>query len=143
MTISKGVNMDHDESNDSQGHRLNTYVAPTLIGYSTDSSLWIPPASRDISDHICDVATSKNSTTGNNRSNNVNVSIYDHNNDDLQMDPKIFHEIQQISGNKFCIDCHAKEPDWGSPSFGILFCFNCSGKHRYVFISLYFLVNAS
>jgi Putative GTPase activating protein for Arf len=55
----------------------------------------------------------------------------DINPDNLQMDPKIFLELQNtIPGNRSCVDCNGKDPDWGSPALGILFCFQCSGKHR-------------
>jgi ADP-ribosylation factor GTPase-activating protein 1 len=47
-----------------------------------------------------------------------------------QMNPVDFEEIQKLAGNRRCIDCGAKEPDWGSPALGILFCFECSGAHR-------------
>jgi Putative GTPase activating protein for Arf len=48
------------------------------------------------------------------------------------MDPKVFIDIQKLPGNKFCVDCGTKEPDWGVPGMGILVCIQCSGKHRYV-----------
>jgi hypothetical protein len=52
---------------------------------------------------------------------------------DCEMDNKEFESLQQIDGNLLCIDCGAANPDWGSPNLGILFCFQCSGQHRYVF----------
>merc|ERR1711991_999560 len=32
--------------------------------------------------------------------------------------------------NKVCIDCGAPNPQWATAYFGILFCLECSGKHR-------------
>jgi ADP-ribosylation factor GTPase-activating protein 1 len=48
----------------------------------------------------------------------------------FEMDPAVFEELQTMDGNGFCVDCGSKNPDWGSPSLGILFCFKCSGVHR-------------
>ena len=41
-----------------------------------------------------------------------------------------FKILKKIKQNKKCCDCNAKFPQWGSASFGILVCMNCSGKHR-------------
>lgn len=38
--------------------------------------------------------------------------------------------LASLPGNDRCIDCGAKSPEWGSISFGILFCAACSGPHR-------------
>jgi hypothetical protein len=38
--------------------------------------------------------------------------------------------IRQMKGNHRCIDCNYPQPDWASVSFGVLFCIDCSGKHR-------------
>lgn len=38
--------------------------------------------------------------------------------------------VQSLPGNDKCIDCGVKNPEWGSISFGILFCASCSGVHR-------------
>lgn len=48
----------------------------------------------------------------------------------FEMDPGVFEELQKMDGNGLCVDCGAKNPDWGSPSLGILFCFKCGGVHR-------------
>jgi ADP-ribosylation factor GTPase-activating protein 1 len=49
---------------------------------------------------------------------------------DCEMQEKDFEMLQQLEGNTLCIDCGTANPDWGSPSLGILFCFQCSGQHR-------------
>ncbi|GKY92212.1 hypothetical protein MPSEU_000192400 [Mayamaea pseudoterrestris] len=51
---------------------------------------------------------------------------------DCEMNIKEYEAIQRLDGNQRCIDCGASNPDWGSPSLGILFCFQCSGQHRCV-----------
>eukprot|EP00980_Cylindrotheca_fusiformis_P031663 scaffold26766_cov166-Cylindrotheca_fusiformis.AAC.2 len=38
--------------------------------------------------------------------------------------------IQSLPGNDKCIDCGTPNPQWASVKFGILFCLDCSGKHR-------------
>lgn len=41
-------------------------------------------------------------------------------------------KLRDLAGNDRCVDCNSKHTDWGSVSFGILMCADCSGKHRYV-----------
>lgn len=50
--------------------------------------------------------------------------------DSFEMSPKDYQEIQKLPGNDTCIDCGCKNTEWGSVSFGILFCAPCSGGHR-------------
>ena len=51
---------------------------------------------------------------------------------DNKMNEKDWKLITELPGNEHCMDCHAKYPEWGSVSFGILVCTRCCGMHRYV-----------
>jgi ADP-ribosylation factor GTPase-activating protein 1 len=50
------------------------------------------------------------------------------------MDPKIQEELRSLPGNDSCVDCGTKNPQWASVSYGTLFCLECSGQHRYVYL---------
>ncbi|XP_075490067.1 putative ADP-ribosylation factor GTPase-activating protein AGD6 [Primulina tabacum] len=39
-------------------------------------------------------------------------------------------ELQSQVGNKICVDCSQKNPQWASVSYGVFMCLECSGKHR-------------
>lgn len=51
--------------------------------------------------------------------------------DEAEMRPADYAYLQTLPGNDVCVDCGKNKPDWGSPKLGILFCFECSGRHRY------------
>ncbi|XWS55688.1 hypothetical protein CRYUN_Cryun09bG0022400 [Craigia yunnanensis] len=38
--------------------------------------------------------------------------------------------LQSQPGNKTCVDCNQKNPQWASVSYGVFMCLECSGKHR-------------
>ncbi|KAL7169939.1 hypothetical protein ACSBR2_034899 [Camellia fascicularis] len=38
--------------------------------------------------------------------------------------------LQAQIGNKTCVDCAQKNPQWASVSYGVFMCLECSGKHR-------------
>lgn len=39
-------------------------------------------------------------------------------------------DLQSQAGNKICVDCAQKNPQWASVSLGVFMCLECSGKHR-------------
>ncbi|KAM7468096.1 hypothetical protein LguiB_015658 [Lonicera macranthoides] len=39
-------------------------------------------------------------------------------------------ELQSRPGNRICVDCSQKNPQWASVSYGVFMCLECSGKHR-------------
>eukprot|EP00899_Mesostigma_viride_P023851 jgi/Mesvir1/4650/Mv03465-RA.1 len=39
-------------------------------------------------------------------------------------------ELQANAGNKICVDCNTKNPQWASVSYGTFMCLECSGMHR-------------
>ncbi|KAE8719085.1 putative ADP-ribosylation factor GTPase-activating protein AGD6 [Hibiscus syriacus] len=38
--------------------------------------------------------------------------------------------LQSQPGNRTCVDCNQKNPQWASVSYGVFMCLECSGKHR-------------
>lgn len=47
-----------------------------------------------------------------------------------RLPPACFEIIRSLPGNKSCVDCKAKNPDWATVSYGALLCMNCAAKHR-------------
>jgi hypothetical protein len=38
--------------------------------------------------------------------------------------------LHSLPGNRNCIDCNARDPEWATISYGALVCIMCSGQHR-------------
>ena len=51
----------------------------------------------------------------------------------------IQREIRGLPGNKVCVDCGTRNPQWASVSYGTLMCLECSGKHRSLGVHLSFV----
>ncbi len=51
----------------------------------------------------------------------------------------IQREIRELPGNKSCVDCNTRNPQWASVSYGTLMCLECSGKHRSLGVHLSFV----
>ena len=45
---------------------------------------------------------------------------------------KVQREVRNMPGNKVCVDCKTKQPQWASVTYGTLMCLECSGRHRSV-----------
>ncbi|KAJ6831072.1 ADP-ribosylation factor GTPase-activating protein AGD7 [Iris pallida] len=39
-------------------------------------------------------------------------------------------DLQSQQGNRTCVDCSQKNPQWASVSYGVFLCLECSGRHR-------------
>eukprot|EP00903_Cladosiphon_okamuranus_P011927 g11203.t1 len=42
----------------------------------------------------------------------------------------VMKRVQRLEGNSVCMDCGQAETSWGGPTYGILLCVKCAGRHR-------------
>jgi len=47
--------------------------------------------------------------------------------------------IRALPGNRICVDCNNKNPQWASVNYGCLMCLECSGAHRSLGVHLSFV----
>jgi len=38
--------------------------------------------------------------------------------------------LHSLPGNRNCVDCNVRDPEWAAVSYGALVCIQCSGRHR-------------
>jgi hypothetical protein len=60
-------------------------------------------------------------TTSNNNNNNTYYESFP---------PACLAMLQNSPGNRQCMDCGARSPQWAAVSYGALLCLHCSGHHR-------------
>ena len=57
----------------------------------------------------------------------------------LAMAKGVEAELRDIAGNKVCVDCNCRGPQWASVTFGVFMCLECSGTHRSLGVHISFV----
>ena len=72
---------------------------------------------------------SNNSSSNENRKNNASLCrSSDSTRERFPVACKLL--LHEIDGNRNCVDCNARDPEWAAVSYGALVCIKCSGRHR-------------